>query len=383
MSHLKIISAVVFKETKQLVRDKMTFGMVVMIPIIQLMLFGFAINTKIRDIPVAVVDLNQTSLSRYVIESSQASQIVVVKHYLTSVEQAEALVRQGKIKAILVIPKDLPKRLINRKDFQKMSNPSQFQPELKPIAQWIVDGTDPIIAGAINSLSMMPMANIDIYFRNLNQQSKNFEVVTLYNPNGKSVINIAPGLVGIILTMTMVMFTSAAIVREKEQGNLEFLITTPIKPIELMIGKIIPFIIIGLLQTALILGLSVLIFKVPILGKPLSITFACLIFIFASLTLGLVISTIAQTQLQAMQITIFILLPSILLSGFMFPYEGMPKMAQAIAEILPTTHFMRMIRAITLKSASIQDVKMDAVYLILFGLITLLLASIRFKKRLD
>lgn len=383
MISLKTINAVVFKEFKQLRRDKMTFGMVVMIPIIQLLLFGFAINTKIRDIPIAVVDQNNTPLSRYTITAFEATQIVKVKHRFVEIREAETAITKGLVKAALVLPSDLPKRFAERSIVQRLDNPSQFQRELKPIGQWLVDGTDPIIASAISSLAMMPLANVNMFFKEFNQISQHFEVVKFFNPDGKSVINIAPGLVGIILTMTMIMFTSAAIVREKEKGNLEFLINTPIRPIELMIGKIIPFIMIGLLQMFIILSLSALVFSVPILGSYILIIFACLLFIFASLSLGLVISTIAESQLQSTQMTIFILLPSILLSGFMFPYDGMPVVAQWIAEVLPTTHFMRMIRGIVLKESVLADIQPDAYFLFCFGLITLGIASLRFKKRLD
>src|SRR5690606_9378449 len=180
-----------------------------------------------------------------------------------------------------------------------------------------------------------------------------FETVLYYNPERRTPVNIVPGLLAVILTMTMILFTATAIVREKERGNLELLITTPIRSIELMIGKIIPYIVIGLIQTAIILSLGHWVFAVPINGNPLQILGATLLFISASLTLGLIISTMATTQLQAMQMTVFILLPSILLSGFLFPYEGMPRLAQYIAEVLPATHFGRMIRAIVLRDATL------------------------------
>lgn len=192
-----------------------------------------------------------------------------------------------------------------------------------------------------------------------------------------------PGLLGVILTMTMIMFTSAAIVRERERGNLELLITTPVSSMELMLGKILPYIGVGLIQVAIILGLGHFIFAVPINGALSQVLLATLLFIAASLTLGLLISTLAQTQLQAMQMTVFILLPSILLSGFMFPYEGMPLPAQWIAEVLPATHFMRLIRGIVLRGGELSELLPDVLWLAGFTLLVLTLAAHRFKKSLD
>ena len=210
-----------------------------------------------------------------------------------------------------------------------------------------------------------------------------FEVALYFNPEQRTAVNIVPGLLAIILTMTMILFTSTAIVRERERGNLELLITTPVHSLELMIGKIIPYILIGLIQMTIILGLGHLVFNVPINGEISQIVIATMLFISASLTLGLIISTVAQTQLQAMQMTIFILLPSILLSGFMFPYEGMPQVAQWVAEVLPTTHFLRIIRGVVLRGASIENVQDDALFLIGFTVIGLLIATLKFRKRLD
>jgi ABC-2 type transport system permease protein len=197
------------------------------------------------------------------------------------------------------------------------------------------------------------------------------------------VVNIVPGLVGVILTMTMIMFTSAAIVRERERGNLEMLITTPIRSMELMLGKIIPYMFIGMLQVTIILGIGYSLFNVPINGSLAQLFGATLLFIMASLTLGLVISTIAKNQLQSLQMTIFVLLPSILLSGFMFPYEGMPIEAQYIAEALPATHFMRLVRGVILRDVDIIDMSYDVSWLAIFTVIGLIIASLRFKKNLE
>jgi ABC-2 type transport system permease protein len=238
-----------------------------------------------------------------------------------------------------------------------------------------------MIASAIKGLRTMPLT--ELLRQPANRSTPTFAVALFFNPEQRTAINIVPGLVGVILTMTMVMFTSAAIVREGERGNMEMLINTPVQPIELMLGKILPYIAIGIIQTAIILLLGHWVFGVPLHGSIAALAAATLAFIGASLALGLVLSTIANSQLQAMQMTVFILLPSILLSGFMFPYEGMPLPAQYIAEVLPATHFMRAIRAVMLRDAELEDVAEDTLWLVGFMLVGLLVASLRFKKRLD
>lgn len=251
----------------------------------------------------------------------------------------------------------------------------------RELGQWIVDGSDTMISAAILGLQTMPLTDLDIEIRP--PITKTFEVALYFNPTQRSAVNIIPGLLGVILTMTMILFTSAAIVRERERGNLELLITTPIHSFELMVAKIVPYIFVGLIQVFIILGLGHFIFDVPINGAISQILFGTLLFISASLTLGLVISTIASTQLQAMQMTVFILLPSILLSGFMFPYEAMPVAAQWISEVLPATHFMRLIRGIVLRGADLAGLWKDTLWLAGFTVIGLLVASKRFKKSLD
>ena len=238
-----------------------------------------------------------------------------------------------------------------------------------------------MVAAAIRSLRAMPLQ--ELFRQPANRQIPTFEVALFYNPEQRSEVNIVPGLVGIILTMTMIMFTAAAIVRESERGNMEMLINTPVRPAELMIGKIVPYMIIGLVQTAIILGLGWLIFDVPVNGGLGTLLVVTLLFIAASLALGLVLSTIARNQLQAMQLTVFILLPSILLSGFMFPFDGMPKPAQAIAQALPATHFMQMIRGVVLREATLADMTGGILWLSGFTIAGLAVASARFRKRLD
>lgn len=362
---LQRIGAIVFKELRQLTRDRPTFGMIVMVPLIQLLLFGFAINTNVRDLPVGVVDLSHTQVARNLIADLQATQVVQFNATYQTPSLAEDAIRRGQVHAVLVIPPDFGQRMQDN----------------RPIAQWLIDGSDTMVSNALLALQQMPFSG---GFETQASTRKNtFEIALFFNPERRSAVNIVPGLVAIVLTMTMVMFTSAALVRERERGNLEMLITTPVHSSEIMIGKIVPYIFVGLIQMAIILGLGHLIFDVPINGRLDQLVLGVFAFISASLTLGLLISTIAKTQLQAMQLTVFLLIPSILLSGFMFPYEGMPDAAQWIAEALPATHFIRMVRAIVLRGATLDDLWPDLLWLIGFTILGVLAAATRFKKRLD
>ena len=375
------IIAIVKKELLQLKRDRTTFAMVVMIPLVQLLLFGFAINTQIRDIPVAVVDQSNSALARVLTQTLEATQTVKFIASYSSVEAAEKAMAQAKVRAVFVVPKDVAGRLARHQAIG-MATPNSTNYDLvRPVAQWLVDGSDTMITSAIKGLSNMPLG--ELMERPVNRQITTFAITPYYNPAQRSVVNTVSGLVGVILTMTMVMFTSAAIVRERERGNLEMLINTPISSFELMVAKIIPFIFIGAVQVCIILSLGYWVFAVQVVGSLVQLALMTLLFIAASLVLGLIISTIAKTQLQAMQLTVFVLLPSILLSGFMFPYEGMPEVAQYIAEALPATHYIRAIRAIVLREVEVTGMAFDAAWLAIFSLLGLLIASIRFKKRLD
>lgn len=381
MKSLLRISAIFLKELRQLGRDRMTLGLVVMIPLIQLTLFGFAINTKVRHIPVGVVDHSSTSLSRMLIQTIAATGVVDFTRHYSDQHQAQSAIDSATVRAVLSIPHDLAQRIVRHKASGFASPPASDGETSRPIAQWLVDGSDTMIAAAIKSLRLMPLA--ELLHKPPNRVTPTFEVTLLYNPEQRSAVNIVPGLVAIILTMTMIMFTSAAIVRERERGNMEMLITTPVRPLELMLGKIIPYIFIGALQVSIILGLGHVVFNVPINGSLWQLAAATLLFITASLTLGLVISTLAKSQLQSMQMTVFVLLPSILLSGFMFPYEGMPLPAQHIAEVLPATHFMRLVRAVVLRDVALANMRFDMYWLLLFSIAGLVVASLRFKKNLD
>ncbi|WP_430462355.1 ABC transporter permease [Thalassolituus sp. LLYu03] len=378
------IGAIVFKELKQLSRDRMTFGMIVMIPVIQLMLFGYAINTDVRHLPVGLVDQSGSSYSRYLVEALEATQAVRFSKTYPSRADAEAAITLGETKAVLVLPADLDRRLLSHPNFPgngaNKANWSHSNPQ-EPVGQWLVDGSDTMVAASIRALRNLPLA--EMAGQPYQQPAATLEVVQYFNPEQRSAVNVVPGLLAIILTMTMVMFTAAAIVREREQGNMEFLITTPVHPMELMFGKIVPYVLVGLIQVSIILSIGHFLFMVPVRGGLTTLFAAALLFIFASLTIGMVISTIAKTQLQAMQMTVFVLMPSILLSGFMFPYEAMPVPAQYISEGFPATHFIRLIRGIVLRDASLTGQTFDMLWLLGFTAAGLMFASMRFKKRLD
>lgn len=368
MNSLRRISAITTKELKQLSRDRMTFGMVIMIPLVQLLLFGYAINTVVRDIPIAIVDLSGTAASRIITEEVRVTQVVDIVRRFNTPAEAEAAIVSGEIRAALVFPENLTQRIASG----------------ETVGQWLVDGSDTMVSAALLALRNMPIrleqtAPVSYY----RTPQPSFEIALFFNPERRSEVNIVPGLTAIILTMTMILFTSIALVREWELGNMELLITTPVQPLELMVGKLIPYILVGIIQVCIVLGLGGYIFSVPFQGDLFSLSVVTLSFIAASLTLGLLISTIARTQLQAMQMTIFILLPSILLSGFMFPYDAMPVVAQKIAECLPATHFIRLIRGVVLRGASITELTYDIAWLLIFTAVMLAIASGRFHKRLD
>ena len=366
MMSLSRILAVFAKEFLQLSRDRLSFGMVVGIPLVQLLLFGYAINTDVRNISAAIADAANTNLSREMVADISASQVIDLHTSVATAEELKLLLDAGEVSIGIVIPVDFDRRILRRD---------------RPAAQILVDGSDPIIVGVARGLSGVS-AGFDTQGAEPSR-APIFELRNFYNPESRSAVNIVPGLVGVILTMTMVLFTAVAIVREKERGNMELLINTPIKTIELMLGKIIPYILIGLVQLTIILSLGWIFFHVPIRGTLLQVLIAALVFIATNLSLGLFISTSAQTQFQAMQMTFFFFLPSILLSGFMFPFDGMPALAQYLAEILPLTHFNRLIRGIVLRGTDIMTMWQEVLALLAFMLVAMTLAVLRFSKRLD
>jgi len=362
MKSLQRIFAIVMKELRQLSRDRLTFGMIVGIPAIQLLMFGFAINMDVRHLSAGVADFSNSAASRQVVMDMAHTQVIDINYQASDAEELESLMRQGKIVVGIYIPPDYERRL--------------QQPERSAL-QLLVDGSDTVVQGAV--VGIANSSRVSPY----NDRPPLMEVRTYYNPERRSPVNTVPGLIGVILTMTMTLFTAVAIVRERERGNLELLITTPVRSGELMLAKILPYVFIGLIQVTLVLVLGVLLFDVPVRGALIDVYRVCLMFIIANLALGLVISTVAQTQFQAMQMTFFFLLPSILLSGFMFPFDGMPKPAQWIAEILPMTHFMRLIRGVVLRGASLPELSTELGILVIFILVAMTAAILRFNKRLD
>jgi ABC-2 type transport system permease protein len=362
LNSLQRIFAIVLKEIRQLRRDRLTFGMIVGIPVMQLLLFGYAINTDVRHLSAAVADLSSTAASRQLVMDLANTQVIDIQYQVADTDALERLMRQGMISVGIFIPGDFERRL--------------QQPE-RAAVQLLIDGSDNIVQGAAALLARS--ARTSPY----NDQPPLMELRTYYNPERRSPVNTVPGLVGIILTMTMTLFTAVAIVRERERGNLELLITTPVRSWELMLAKILPYVFIGLIQVSLVLLLGHLLFAVPLRGALMNVYWVSLVFIVANLAMGLVISTLAQTQFQAMQMTFFILLPSILLSGFMFPFAGMPRPAQWIAEILPMTHFMRLIRGVVLRGASLAELSSELFILLGFIAVAMTVAVKRFQKRLD
>ncbi|QNK00770.1 ABC transporter permease [Dyella telluris] len=356
--------AIIMKELRQLRRDRVTLAMIMGMPIMQLLLFGYAINLNLRDLPAAVVDQAQTAGSRAAVQDLLASGVIKVEASAQSPQQLLDLLREGRISVGIAVPPDFERRKLDGRE----------------AIQVMVDGSDNVVQSAAAQLAQYPLNQPDDFHA---RTQTPISVVSFYNPERRSPVNIVPGLIGVILTMTMVLFTAVAIVRETERGNMELLITTPVSRTELMIGKVLPYAAIGLVQTTLVLMLGVWLFRVPIRGSLWDVYLASVLLILANLSLGLLISTRARSQFQAMQMTFFVFLPSILLSGFMFPFDGMPLPAQWISEALPLTHFIRLIRGIMLRGADLADLWHDGVALLAFIAIMLTLAIRLFHKRLD
>ncbi|HWJ05854.1 MAG TPA: ABC transporter permease [Steroidobacteraceae bacterium] len=363
---LQRVLAIMVKEVRQLSRDRLTFGMIVGIPLLQILLFGYAINYDVRDIRAAVVDEARTSHSRALVAALAASGVVEFVAPSAGVADLRRRLARGEISVGVVIPADFERRRLGTE---------------RAAVQILVDGAEPMIDSVARGLAQVPLpVRAGDYVRS---RAPVFELLTEYNPERRTAVQVVPALIGVILNMTMVIFTAVAIVRERERGNLELLITTPIRSWELMAGKLVPYVLIGLVQTTLILAVGAWVFDVPINGSLLDLYLAALLFIAATLTLGLVISTLVRTQMQAFQLSFMTLLPSILLSGFVFPFDGMPAVAQWIAQVLPLTHFVAMIRGIVLRGASLADVAGPAAKLGVFLSVGLAIATLRFRKTLD
>lgn len=360
---LRRLWAIVLKEIRQLRRDRITLAMIVMIPVGQLVLFGYAINLNPRGLTAAIADQSGSAASRALVMDMVATGVIKPVAQARTPQELVEMLRQGRISVGVHVPPDFERRRIDGRE----------------VAQVMVDGSDTVVQSAAAQLAQMPVDSSVATPR----KPAPISVVAFYNPQRRSPVNIVPGLIGVILTMTMVMFTSVAIVRERERGNMELLITTPVSRTELMVGKVLPYALIGLIQTTVVLLLGTWLFAVPIKGSVLDVYLAAVLLILANLALGLMISTKAASQFQAMQMTVFILLPSILLSGFMFPYAGMPVVAQWLAEALPMTHFLRLIRGVMLRGASLWELWQDVLYLAAFIAVMMSAAVARFSKRLD
>lgn len=358
--NLRRMGAIVLKELRQLRRDKLTFVMIAGVPLLELVLFGYAINMDVRGIEAAVLDQANTARSREVVAEITSSQVIEVKYRLEQPQDIDRLLREGRISAALVVPADFEARL-QRRD--------------RPPLQLVVDGSDQSIQASARQLAAYPLPGWGA--------AQGVEVVNFYNPERLAPLNTVPGLLGVILTMTMVLFTAVALVREREHGNLELLIATPVSPWELTLGKVLPFVGIGLIQVTVILVVGHWLFEVPVRGSILELYGASLLFIVASLALGVWLSTLASTQFQAMQMAFFTFLPQILLSGFMFPFAGMPRVAQWFAEMMPLTHYLRLSRGIMLRQAGLLELWLEVLILIVFCAALLGLAVSRIHKRLD
>jgi ABC-2 type transport system permease protein len=362
---LQRIRAIAVKELRQMSRDRLTLAMVVGIPLLQMIIFGFGINNDVRHVRTGVVDLANTQASRTLIAEIGASQVIDFVARPDGVAALRRMIVSGQIQAALYIPPDFERRRLDA---------------TRPVAQVIVDGTHPGVDTAVRAIATAPLPA-----RNgqLLRPQPVFEVLTEFNPERRTAVQVVPALIGVILNMTMVIFTAIALVRERERGNLELLIMTPVRSAELMVGKLLPYVAVGLIQTTIVLLTAVLLFDVPVVGSVLQLYLGAGLFIAATLALGLVISTLATTQFQAMQLGFFTMLPSILLSGFAFPFEGMPRVVQYVAQVLPLTHFVEILRGVILRGASLANLWQPVVKLSTFLLLAVLLAALRFRKRLD
>ncbi len=369
------VFAVFLKELVQMRRDRPTFAIMIMMPIMQLVLFGYAINTDPRHLP-AVVELREDGpMTRAFLASLKASTFVDIVAISTRESEGDAMLRSGEASYLITIPDGFERRLVRGERPQILID---------------ADASDPVAAaGAIGAIESVARSAFSAEFEgalaSLASPPPPYEIVVhrRYNPAGVSAFNIVPALLGIILTMTMVMITSIALTRETERGTMENLLATPVRPMEVMIGKITPYVFVGAVQVVIVLLMATFLFHIPFTGSPFAFLVGVTLFILANLMLGYLISTIAKTQMQAMQMTFFVFLPSILLSGFMFPFRAMPNWAQALGEALPITHFLRIVREVVLKDADMPDILGDLGPLALITLALATLALLRFRRTLD
>jgi ABC-2 type transport system permease protein len=370
------LGALSVKELLQLRRDRLTLAMMVALPAVQLLLFGYAIDTDVRHVPAVVLDFDRSAASRDFVARLEATGFYDMRGEVRSYDEIGRALRAGLAKAALIFPARWG---------------SDAGAGRRASLQLVIDGSDPQTVGsALDTASGLAQARAsDLLVERLSRAGVPVpagpiavEPITWYNPDLKTSTFVVPGLVGVILTMTMVMLTAMAVARERERGTLEQLIVSPLKPAEMIIGKIVPYVGIGYVQMTLVLLLGKLAFGVPFVGSIATLYLVAALFIAANLALGLVFSTIAKTQQQAMQMSFFFLLPNILLSGFAFPWEGMPKPAQILSQALPLTHFLRIVRGVILKGSSFPDFAPELVWLGGLLAVLVLMASLRFSKKL-
>jgi ABC-2 type transport system permease protein len=369
------LGALLAKEFIQMRRDRITFAMMLAVPLVQLVLFGYAINNDPKSLPAALVATSNDHYTRAMVSALTNTGYYRFDHVVASAREAEQLIASGKVAFVVTIPSDFARR-VDRKD----------TPQLLIEA----DATDPAVAsGAISTLgtvaSQALLREQGMQATAAENAAGALEVVVhrRYNPEGVSQFNVVPGLLGVILTMTMVMMTSIALTREIERGTMENLLAMPASPAEIMLGKVLPYLVVGAVQVVVVLLAARTMFSIPFVGSIWLLLVAVLVFVLALVLLGYTFSTLARTQMQALQLTIFFFLPSILLSGFMFPFRGMPVWAQWIGELLPLTHFLRVIRGVMLKGADWQAVGFEIGVLCLFIVVYAAIALARFRRTLD
>jgi len=367
------ILAVLIKEFIQLTRDRLTYAMILVMPIVQLLLFGYAINNDPRDLPTAVLVQDQGPMARSALSALVNSGYFQIVRVATSPRELDEAVARGEVQFALTIPADFTRRVVRGDEAQILVE---------------ADASDPAATGgAIAALASLPRTALerDLVGAVARSGGDPFEVVIhrRYNPEAITSYNIVPGLLGVILSMTLVMMTALGVTREYERGTMESLLATPARPIEVMIGKLAPYVAVGLVQTAVILMLARALFAIPMAGGWTALTLGVLLFIVGSLALGFLISTVARTQLQAMQMSFFYIFPSILLSGFMFPFRGMPGWAQALGSVIPVTHFLRVVRGALLKGLDVTQLWSSLSALGLFVVAVSALAMARYRTTLD
>ncbi len=367
--------SMVVKEFLQLKRDRVTFGMIVAIPIIQLTLFGYAINSDPKHMPTGLIVNDHTDVTRTIISTLKISEYFDIIGELPDEAAGRQALARGDVQFVINIPTDFTKNLIRGE---------------RPALLIEADATDPTATGmALSSLSSVieyvVRKDLTGPLSRLAPTPAPFEVRVqrLYNPEANTHYNIVPGLMGVILTLMMVLMTGLAITRERERGTMENLLAMPVRPLEVMAGKILPYIAIGMIQSSIILVAARIMFAIPFFGNIFYLYFAALIFVAANLMVGITISSIAKNQLQAMQLTFFFFLPNMLLSGFMFPFRGMPVWAQAIGNVLPLTHFNRVVRGIFLKGNGFSDLWPEIWPMLIFSVILMAVAVTFYRRTLD